>query len=160
MTKHQQPPLIFYLRSSDQEIDCADIGISAPSAKLIQEGNRFLGLRDFGEICRKPKHHLYKKTSLTLTKLIYPPIIPINIKLHQIIEKSLLYKAIRSLAPYIYAILSVTGHLRNTLHTSTCFHRLSNQRPTTRLPQSTAIYGNLPFSTIFYHILLNSAKSN
>jgi len=24
-----------YLRSSDQEIDCADIGISAPSAKLI-----------------------------------------------------------------------------------------------------------------------------
>jgi len=24
-----------YLRSSDQEIDCADIGISAPSTKLI-----------------------------------------------------------------------------------------------------------------------------
>ena len=24
-----------YLRSSDQEIDCADIGISVPSAKLI-----------------------------------------------------------------------------------------------------------------------------
>jgi hypothetical protein len=54
----------------------------------------------------------------------------------------------------------VTGHLRDTLHTSTCFHRLSNQRPTTRLPQSTAIYGNLPFSTIFRHILPNSAKSD
>jgi len=29
----QMPKL--YLRSPDQEIDCADIGISAPSAKLI-----------------------------------------------------------------------------------------------------------------------------
>ena len=73
--------LMRYLRSSDQEIDCADIGISAPSAKLIWDGNRFLGLRPFGEICRKPKHYLYKKTLLTLTKLIYPPIIPINIKI-------------------------------------------------------------------------------
>ena len=27
--------ILTYLRSSDQEIDCADIGISAPSAKLI-----------------------------------------------------------------------------------------------------------------------------
>ena len=70
-----------YLRSSDQEIDCADIGISAPSAKLIQDGNRFLGLRHFGEIYRKPQHHLYKKTLLTLTKLIYLPIAPVNIKI-------------------------------------------------------------------------------
>jgi hypothetical protein len=36
-----------------KKIDCADIGISAPSAKLIWDGNRFLGLRDFGEICGK-----------------------------------------------------------------------------------------------------------
>jgi hypothetical protein len=59
----------------------ADIGISEPSAKLIWDVNRFLGLRHFGEICRKPKRHLYEKTSLTLTKLIYPPTIPINIKI-------------------------------------------------------------------------------
>ena len=39
------------------------------------------GLRDFGEICRKPKHCLYEKTLLTLMKLIYPPTIPINIKI-------------------------------------------------------------------------------
>ena len=45
--------------------------------------------------------------------------------------------------------LCVTGHSRDTLHTSTCFHRLSNQRPITRLPQSTAIYGNQPYSAIF-----------
>ena len=57
-----------------------DIGISAPSAKLIWDGNRFLSLRDFGEIYRKPKHYLYEKTLLTLIKLIYPPIIPVNIK--------------------------------------------------------------------------------
>ena len=36
---------------------------------------------------------------------------------------------------------------------STCFHRLSNQRPITRLPQSTAIYGNLLYSAMFCHIL-------
>jgi hypothetical protein len=65
---------------------------------------------------------------------------------------------VRALAARVTRL--VTGHLRDTLHTSTCFHRLSNQRPTTRLPQSTAIYGNLPFSTIFYHILPNSAKSD
>jgi hypothetical protein len=52
----------------------------------------------------------------------------------------------------------VTGHLYNTLHTSTYFRRLSNQRPTTRSPQSTVIYGNLPFSTIFRYILLYSTK--
>ena len=40
----------------------------------------------------------------------------------------------------------VTGHPHDTLYTSTCFHRLSNQRPITRLPQSTVIYGNLPYS--------------
>jgi hypothetical protein len=33
------------------------------------------------KIYRKPKHGLYKKTSLTLIKLIYPLIIPINIKI-------------------------------------------------------------------------------
>ena len=43
----------------------------------------------------------------------------------------------------------VTGHPHDTLYTSTCFHRLSNQRPITRLPQSTAIYGNLLCSAIF-----------
>ena len=68
-----------YLRSSDQENNCADIGISAPSAKLIWDSNCFLSLRPFGEICRKPQHCLYKKTLLTLIKLIYPPIIPVNI---------------------------------------------------------------------------------
>ena len=36
---------------------------------------------------------------------------------------------------------------------STCFHRLSNQRPITRLPQSTAIYGNLPYSAMSCYIL-------
>ena len=70
-----------YLRSLDQENDCADIGISAPSAKLIQDGNCFLSLRPFGEIYKKPKHCLYKKTLLTLTKLICPFIIPIDIKI-------------------------------------------------------------------------------
>ena len=59
----------------------ADIGISVPSAKLIQDGNRFLGLRHFGEIYRKRKHYLYKKTLLTLMKLIYPPITPVDIKI-------------------------------------------------------------------------------
>ena len=49
--------------------------------------------------------------------------------------------------------MTVTGHPRDTLYTSTYFHRLSNQRPITRLPQSTAIYGNLPYSAMFYHIL-------
>ena len=38
-------------------------------------------LRGFGEICRKPKHGLYKKALLTLTKLIYPPIIPVDIEI-------------------------------------------------------------------------------
>ena len=46
--------------------------------------------------------------------------------------------------------LYVTGHPRDTLHTSTCFHRLSNQRPITRLPQSTAIYGILPYSAYLF----------
>ena len=36
---------------------------------------------------------------------------------------------------------------------STCFHQLSNQRLITRLLQSTAIYGNLPYSAMFCHIL-------
>ena len=49
-------------------------------AKLLRIFNRFLGLRPFSEIYRKPKHCLYEKTLSTLTKLIYPPIIPINIK--------------------------------------------------------------------------------
>ena len=47
----------------------------------------------------------------------------------------------------------VTGHPRDILYTSTCFHRLSNQRPITRLPQSTVIYGNLPYSAMSCHIL-------
>ena len=53
----------------------------------------------------------------------------------------------------IYFVNSVTGHPRDTLHTSTCFHRLSNQRPITRLPQSTAIYGNLLYFTMSCYIL-------
>ena len=36
---------------------------------------------------------------------------------------------------------------------STCFHWLSNQRLITRLPQSTAIYGNLLYSAMSCHIL-------
>ena len=36
---------------------------------------------------------------------------------------------------------------------STCFYRLSNQRPIMRLPQSTVIYSNLLYSAMFCHIL-------
>ena len=59
----------------------------------------------------------------------------------------------------LLVIILVTGHSRNTLRTSTYFHRLSNQKPITRLPQSIAIYRNLLFSTIFRCILPYSAKS-
>ena len=47
----------------------------------------------------------------------------------------------------------VMRHPYDILHTSTCFCLLSNQRPITRLPQSTVIYGNLPYSAMFCHIL-------
>ena len=47
----------------------------------------------------------------------------------------------------------VTGYPCDTLYTSTCFHRLSNQRPITRLPQSTAIYSYLLYSAMLCHIL-------
>ena len=50
-------------------------------ANLLRIFDRFLGLRHFGEICRKPEHHLYEKTLLILMKLIYPPTIPIDIKI-------------------------------------------------------------------------------
>ena len=50
-------------------------------AKLLWIFDRFLGLRPFGEISRKPKHCLYEKTLSTLTKLIYPPTILVNIKI-------------------------------------------------------------------------------
>ena len=59
----------------------------------------------------------------------------------------------------------VMGHSRNTLHTSTCFHRLSNKRPTMRWQSNgnlTVIYGNLLYSAIFcqvHRILLSSART-
>ena len=45
------------------------------------------------------------------------------------------------------------GYPYNILYTSTCFYWLSNQRPITRLPQFTVIYGNLPYSAMFCYIL-------
>ena len=60
----------------------------------------------------------------------------------------------------IIKVLTVTGHPRDTLYMSIYFHRLSNQRPITRLPQSTAIYGNLPYSAMFCHILLTCFYCN
>ena len=71
---------MIYLSELRLRKSIADIGISAPSTKLIWDGNRFLSLRDFGKLYKKPKHYLYKKTLLILMKLIYPFIIPINIK--------------------------------------------------------------------------------
>ena len=57
-------------------------------------------------------------------------------------------------------VISVTGHPRDTLYTSTCFHRLNNQRPTTRRQSNSNMRqsdGNLPYSAIFRQVPLNSA---
>ena len=48
----------------------------------------------------------------------------------------------------------VTGHPHDTLHTSTCFYRLSNQRLTMRRQSD----GNLWQSAIFRQVPLNPAK--
>ncbi len=37
--------------------------------------------RTLARFIGKPKHRLYEKTSSTLTKLIYPPTIPVDIKI-------------------------------------------------------------------------------
>ena len=67
-----------------------------------------------------------------------------------------MYKVYRSSTTTVFRprlTTNITEHLCNTLRTSTYFYRLNNQRPITRLTQSTARYSNLPFSTIFCHIL-------
>ena len=60
----------------------ADNSISATriSAKLLLNKGQFLGLRDFGIFYKVYQLTLYREQSPTLTKLIYPFIIPTSLK--------------------------------------------------------------------------------
>ena len=65
-------------------------------------------------------------------------------------EKEVIGKNSRAMIIYQRNLLfqAVTGHPGDTLHASTCFHRLSNQRPTARRQCN----GNLRHSAIFCQV--------